>query len=131
MSQRHKSNIRSIVASQYVSLCGPKPGSKAAMQKLKIIDSEHLLGDDWKKAVKKAKTTNDIFKKSSNHNSRSSNSNFKSSSSRSQNQDFLYHGHNTSSHNQKNRRSKIQNSHPNYQTKYHYVPRIRKYQHSR
>ena len=66
MSQRRRNNIRSIVKSQYVSLCGPKPGSKAAMQKRKNIDSEHLLGDDLEKAANLAKTSNDIFKKSSN-----------------------------------------------------------------
>ena len=57
MSQRRRNNITSIVQLQYVSLCGPKPGSKTAMQKLKNIDLEHLLGDDLKKAAKKAKTS--------------------------------------------------------------------------
>ena len=64
MSQRHRNNIKSIVESQYVSPCGPKPGSKAAMQKPKNTDLEHLFGDDLKKAAKKAKTSNDMFKNS-------------------------------------------------------------------
>ena len=46
ISQRYRSNIRSIVELQYVSLCGPKPGSKAAMKNPKNIDLEHLLGGD-------------------------------------------------------------------------------------
>ena len=112
MSQRCRNNIRSIVESQYVSLCVPKPGSKAAMQKPKNIDSEHLLGDDLKKAAKEAKTANYMFKKSTNRHS-SSHSKFRFSSSRSLNQDFLYHGHKASSSNQKNRRFNNQNSHPN------------------
>ena len=35
MSQQRRNNIRSIVEPQYVSLCGPKPGSKVTMQKPK------------------------------------------------------------------------------------------------
>ena len=65
MSKRRRNNI-SIVESQYVSLCDPKPGSKAAMQKPKNIDSEHLLGDDLKKTANKARTSKGMFKKSSN-----------------------------------------------------------------
>ena len=114
MSQRCRNNIRSIVESQYVSLCDPKPGSKAAMQKPKNLDPEHLLGDDLKKVAKKAKTLNGMFKKSTNHHSSNSYSKFKFPSSRSQNQNFLYHGHKASSSNQKNRRFNNQNSHPNY-----------------
>ena len=126
MSQRRRNNIRNI-ESQYVSLCGPKPGFKAAMQKPKITDSEHLLGDDLKKAAKKAKTSNNMFKKSTNHHSNSNNhSKFKFPSNRSQNQDFLYHGHKASSSNQKSRRFNNQNSCPNYQTKNNYVPKTRK-----
>ena len=101
MSQRRRNNIRSIVESQYVSLCVTKPGSKAAMQKPKNIDSEDLLWDDLKKAAKEAKTSNYMFKKSTNRHSSSSHSKFKFSSSRSPNQDFLYHGHKASSSNQK------------------------------
>ena len=66
MSQRRRNNIRSIVESQYVSFCGPKPGSKAAMQNPKNTDPEHLLGNNLKKAAKKAKTSNNMFKKSTN-----------------------------------------------------------------
>ena len=126
MSQRRRNNITSIVQLQYVSLCGPKPGSKTAMQKLKNIDLEHLLGDDLKKAAKKAKTSNDMFKKSTNHHSGSSHSKFKFSSSRSQNQDILHYGHKASLSNQRNTRSSNQNSCRNYQTKNQYVPRTRK-----
>ena len=135
MSQRRRNNIRNIVESQYVSLCGPKPGFKAAMQKPKITDSEHLLGDGLKKAAKKAKTSNNIFKKSTNcHSSSNNHSKFKFPSNRSQNQDFLYHGHKASSSNQKNRRFNNQNNRrfnnqnscPNYQTKNKYVPKTRK-----
>ena len=100
MSQRRRKNIRRIVESQYVSLCGPKPGSKAVMQKPKNTDSEHLLGGDLKKAVKKVKTSN-MFKKSTNRHSTSSHSKFKFPSSKLQNQDFLYHGHKASSNNKK------------------------------
>ena len=66
MSQRRRNNIRSIVESHYVSFCGPKPGSKAAMQNPKNTDPEHLLGDNLKKAAKKAKTSNNMFKMSTN-----------------------------------------------------------------
>ena len=66
MSQRRRNNIRSIVESHYVSFCGPKPGSKAAMQNPKNTDPEHLLGNNLKKAAKKAKTSNNMFKKSTN-----------------------------------------------------------------
>ena len=83
MSQRRRNNIRSIVESQNVSLCGLNHGSKGAMQKPKNIDSEHLLGDDLKKSVKKAKTSNDMFKKSTSRHSGNSHSKFKFSSSRS------------------------------------------------
>ena len=126
MSQRRRNNIRSIAESQYVAFCGPKPGFKAAMRKPKNIDSEHLLGNNLKKVAKKAKTSNDMFKKSTNHHSSSSHSKFKFLSSRSQNQDFLYHGHKASSSTQKKRRINSQNSRPNYQTKNQYVPRIKK-----
>ena len=44
---------------------------------MKNIDSEHLLGDDLKKSVKKAKTSNDMFKKSTRRHSGSSHSKFK------------------------------------------------------
>ena len=40
---------------QNVSLCGPKPGYESAMQKPRNIGSKYLLGDDLKKAAKKAK----------------------------------------------------------------------------
>ena len=127
MSRRRRNNIKSIVEWQYVSLCGPKPSSKAAMQKSKNADSEHLLGDDLKKAAKKAKTSNNMFKKSTNRHSSSNNhSKFKFPSNRSQNQDFLYHGHKASSSNQKKRRFNNQNSRPNYKTKNQYVPKTRK-----
>ena len=126
ISQRRKNNIRSIAQLQYVSLCGPKPGSKTAMQKLKNIDLEHLLGDDLKKAAKKAKTSNNMFKKSTNHHSSSSDSKFKFSSSRSQNQDILYYRHKASLSNQRNTRFSNQNNCRNYQTKNQYVPRTRK-----
>ena len=127
MSQRCRNNIRSIVESQYVSLCGPKPGSKAAMQKWKNTYSKHLLGDDMEKAVKKAKTSNNMFKKSTNCHSNSNNHwKFKFPSNRSQNQFCLYHGRKASSRNQKNRRFNNQNTRPNYQTKNQYVPKTRK-----
>ena len=125
MSQQRRNNI-SIVELQYVSLCGPKPGSKAAMQKPKNTDSEHLLGDDLEKAAKKAKMFNNMFKKLTNSHSNSNHSKFKFISSISQSQDFLYYGHKVSSNNQKNRRFTNQNSHPNYQTKNQDVPKTRK-----
>ena len=60
------------------------------MQKPKNTDSEHLLGDNLKKAAKKAKTSNNMFKKSTNRHSSSNNhSKFKFPSNRSQNQDFV------------------------------------------
>ena len=127
MSQQRRNNIRSIVESEYASLCGPKLGSKAAIQKLKNTDSEHLLGDDLKNAAKKAKTSNNMSKRPTNCYSNSNNhSKFKFHSNRSQNQDFLYHGHKTSSSNQKNRRFNNQSSSPNYQTKNQYVAETRK-----
>ena len=64
MTQRRRNNVRSIVESKYVSLCGLKPGSKAALQKPKNIDSEHLLGGDLKKTAKVARPSNAKFRKS-------------------------------------------------------------------
>ena len=127
MSQRRRNNIRNVVESQYVSLCGPKPGSKTAMEKPTNTDSEHLLEDDLKKAAKKAKTSNNMFKKSPSHHSSSNNhSKFKFPSNKSQYQDFLYDGHKTSSSNQKIRKLNNENSRPNYQTKNQYVLKTRK-----
>ena len=66
MSQRCINNRKSTFASQYGSLCGPKPGSKATMQKMKNIDSEYLLRDDLEIAAKKVKTSKDMLKETSN-----------------------------------------------------------------
>ena len=53
-SKRSRNNRRGTVESK-VSLCGPKPGYESAMQNPRNIYSKYLLGDDLKKAAKKAK----------------------------------------------------------------------------
>ena len=52
--KRSRNNRRGTVESK-VSLCGPKPGYESAMQNPRNIYSKYLLGDDLKKAAKKAK----------------------------------------------------------------------------
>ena len=75
------------------------------MRKPKNTDSKHLFRDDLKITATKAKTSNNMFKKSTNRYSNSNNlTKVKFPFNRSQNQDFLYHGHKASSSNQKNRR---------------------------
>ena len=53
--QKEAEIIEEALLSQKVSLCGPKPGYESAMQNPRNIYSKYLLGDDLKKAAKKAK----------------------------------------------------------------------------
>lgn len=91
-TRKRKNNVRNIVSTEYAALCGPKPGSKAAMTKPKNIDSKFLLGDNLKSDAKLAKAANDMFVKSSYH-KRSKYDKKANANSYSGQGHFLYHGH--------------------------------------
>ena len=62
-TNKRLSNMRNIVSEEYLSLCGPKPGTSAAKGKPKNPGTVHLLGDDLKSASKEAKRAVDIVSK--------------------------------------------------------------------
>ena len=50
-----KHNLRNIVHSDFLALCGPKPGTTSAKVKPKNQRSTFLLGDNLKQAAKDAR----------------------------------------------------------------------------
>ena len=60
-----KSNLRNVVHRDFVTLCGPKPGSATYKAKPRNAESKYLLGDNLKQAAKDAKRSEEITKKDS------------------------------------------------------------------
>ena len=62
-TRKRKHNLRNIVHSDFLALCGPKQGTTAAKVKPKNQRSTFLLGDNRKQAAKDARRLQELTKK--------------------------------------------------------------------
>ena len=61
-TRKRKHNLRNIVNSDFLILCGPKPGTATAKVKLKNQRSTFLLGVNLKQAAKDARRSQELTK---------------------------------------------------------------------